>query len=315
MKILVSELIWPSGLAKLKETGQVEYDPQLWQDRRGLLQKVRDVDALIIRNQTQVDHTLLEAAHRLRVVGRLGVGLDNIDLSLTKAKKIKVVYGRNANAISVAEYVLACLLEASRFLSKAHQDVRQGHWNRKRFTGRELYGKQLGLIGLGEIAHRVAKRAQAFGLSIVGYDPFVTSHDFQVAETGISLVSLRELLSSSDFISIHVPLNEKTRGMITHRELKRMKRHAYLINTSRGSIVDERDLLEAVQSGGIAGAFLDVLAEEPISPDNPLLKVENIRITPHIAGLTEESQERVSLLVAEEVSKVLRGQPSLCVLD
>lgn len=313
MKILVSELIWPNGLAMLKQLGQVEYDPELWKDRKRLLQKVLDVEALIVRNQTQVDRALLEAAPKLRVVGRLGVGLDNIDLSLTKAKNIKVVYGRNANAISVAEYVLACILQASRFLYQANQDVRQGNWDRERFTGRELYGKQLGLIGLGEIAHRVAKRAVAFGLHIVGYDPFITSYDFQVSETGINLVPLRELLSSSDFISIHVPLNEKTKGMISQNELKLMKENAYIINTSRGGILDEQSLLKTVNSGAIAGAFLDVLAEEPVQPDNPLLQSPHIYITPHIAGLTDESQARTSLLVAEEVGKILRGQPSLCV--
>lgn len=313
MKILVSELIWPNGLAMLKQLGQVEYDPELWKDRKRLLQKVLDVEALIVRNQTQVDRALLEAAPKLRVVGRLGVGLDNIDLSLTKAKNIKVVYGRNANAISVAEYVLACILQASRFLYQANQDVRQGNWDRERFTGRELYGKQLGLIGLGEIAHRVAKRAVAFGLHIVGYDPFITSYDFQVSETGINLVPLRELLSSSDFISIHVPLNEKTRGMISQNELKLMKKTAFIINTSRGGILDEQSLFKTVNSGAIAGAFLDVLAEEPVQPDNPLLQSPHIYITPHIAGLTDESQARTSLLVAEEVGKILRGQPSLCV--
>lgn len=314
MKVLITELIWEVGIEALTPFAEVEYDPSLWNNRQALLEKVKEVDALIVRNQTKVDDELLQAGKNLKVVGRLGVGLDNIDLKIAKLLKIDVVYARNANAISVAEYVMSAMLEANRPLFKANEDVKQGNWNRKRFTGLELYGKTVGLVGMGEIAHRVAKRAIAFGMHVVGYDPFMTSYDFPAAETGIETVSFDQLLSRSDFISIHVPLTSQTRSMFSLPQFQSMKDTAYIINTARGGIIDERALLTAVYANNIAGAFLDVLEKEPIDPSDPLLECENIVITPHVAGLTEESQVRTSILVAEEVIKILQGQSALCVV-
>lgn len=314
MKILITELNWQIGIDKLKQIAEVEYDPNLWRKREELIEKVRDVDAIIVRNQTKVDDELLQAGKNLKVVGRLGVGLDNIDLQIAKQLKINVVYARNANAISVAEYVMAAMLEANRPLYTAHDDVKHGNWNRKRFTGVELYGKTLGLVGMGEIAHRTAKRAAAFGMQIVGYDPFMTTYDFPVAESGIQIVSFEQLLSLSDFISIHVPLTPQTRSMFSTQQFMSMKENAFIINTARGRIIDETALFEAVQEKKIAGAFLDVLEQEPIDPENSLLQSQNVVITPHIAGLTEESQVRTSILIAEEVIKILQGDDSLCVV-
>lgn len=314
MKVLITELIWEVGIDLLTPFAEVEYDPGLWNNRQALLEKVTEVDAIIVRNQTRVDDELLQAGKNLKVIGRLGVGLDNIDLQIAKLLKIDVVYARNANAISVAEYVMSAILEANRPLFKANEDVKQGNWNRKRFTGQELYGKTLGLVGMGEIAHRVAKRAIAFGMHVVGYDPFMTSYDFPAAETGIETVSFDQLLSRSDFISIHVPLTSQTRSMFSLPQLQSMKETAYIINTARGGIIDEKALLTAVYAGDIAGAFLDVLDNEPIDSTNPLLECENIVITPHVAGLTEQSQVRTSILVAEEVIKILQGQSALCVV-
>lgn len=312
MRVLITEIIWPIGLDKLKEFAEVEYEPELWKDCNVLLEKVKSVNAIIVRNQTRVNEELLKAGVDLRVVGRLGVGLDNIDIQAAKKMGIDVVFARNANAISVAEYVIASILEASRTLLTAHQDVRQGHWDRKRFTGSELYGKTLGLIGMGEIAHRTAKRASAFGMHIIGYDPFVTPYDYSVAETGIVLTSFSSLLQEADFISIHVPLNAQTASMMSMPEFKEMKSTAIIINTSRGGIINENALFEAIQQNQIAGAFLDVLEQEPIQSAHPLLQCERVVITPHIAGLTEESQVRTSLLVAKEVENVLRGKVALC---
>ncbi|MCA3749104.1 MAG: hydroxyacid dehydrogenase [Rubrobacter sp.] len=314
MKIVVSELLWPEGLAELRSLGEVVYDPGLWQRAGELRGRVGEAEALIVRNQTRVDNRLLRGAGRLRVVGRVGVGLDNIDLQAARKRGIKVVYARNANATSVAEYVLAAMLRACRELDAACEDVRAGSWDRARFTGVELCGKTLGLVGLGEISRRVARRAAAFGMRLLGYDPFVGPYDFPVAELGVRPVGLEELLESSDFVSLHLPLTPKTRNLLSLRELGRMRPEAWLINTSRGSIVNERALLEVLEKGAIGGAVLDVLEEEPPRPGSPLLSHERVLITPHVAGLTGESQVRSSVLVAREVGKVLRGESSLCVV-
>lgn len=316
MRILITEIIWNEGVEELVKQGlEVDYDENLWGNREKLLQVVKHYDAIIVRNQTKVDQELLEAGNRLKVVGRLGVGLDNIDTIAAKARDIKVIYARHANATSVAEYVMAAMLSANRPLHLADYDIRKGHWNRKKYTGEELADKTLGLIGLGEISHRVAKRANAFGMKVIGFDPFITEYDHIVSETGVQVKdSLEELLSVSDFVSLHVPLTAATKYLISETELNRMKPSAVIINTSRGGIIDENELSIALNNHTIAGAFLDVLEIEPISQSNRLLSCERVILTPHIAGLTNESQIRTSLLVAKEVAKILKGNPSLCTI-
>ncbi|MDQ1002548.1 D-3-phosphoglycerate dehydrogenase [Neobacillus niacini] len=316
MKALITELIWNEGIEELLRQGyEVNYDESLWNNRVKLVNLVKDYDAIIVRNQTKVDQELLNAGTRLKVVGRLGVGMDNIDIAAAKKRGIQVVYGRHANATSVAEYVLSAMLSANRPLHKANADIRAGYWNRKKFTGGEISNKSLGLVGLGEISHRVAKRALAFGMKVIGYDPFITEYDHIVSETGIQLIeSLEDVLTKSDFISFHVPLTPQTHHLISEFELRKMKPSAYIINTSRGGIINENALAAALKSQTIAGAFLDVLEVEPISQTNQLLSCETATITPHIAGLTDESQIRTSLLVAKEVVKILNGERSLCVV-
>ena len=314
MKILVTELIWPEGLKELESFGEVTYDPQLGQKPEELRELAASVDALIVRNQTQVDAALVEAAPSLKAVGRLGVGLDNIDLEVTRSRDILVVFARNANAVSVAEYVMVAMLECSRNLSAGNLDVRAGNWDRKRFTGTELYGKVLGLVGVGEIARRVARRADAFGMRVVGYDPFVAPYDYPVVEMGVELVSMDELLQAADFISLHVPLNKGTRDLFSFSAFEKMKSNAWLINTSRGGVVNEKDLARALDEDLIGGAVLDVLEEEPPAPDHPLFRHDRVILTPHVAGLTEEAQVNTSVLVAREIVKVLQGEPSLCVV-
>lgn len=316
MKALITELIWNEGIEELLRQGyEVNYDESLWNNRVKLLNLVKDYDAIIVRNQTKVDQELLNAGTRLKVVGRLGVGMDNIDIAAAKKRGLQVVYGRHANATSVAEYVLSAMLSASRPLHLANADIRAGYWNRKKFTGGEISNKTLGLVGLGEISHRVAKRALAFGMKVIGYDPFITEYDHIVSETGIQLIeSLEDVLTKSDFISFHVPLTPQTHHLISEFELRKMKPSAYIINTSRGGIINENALSASLKSQTIAGAFLDVLEVEPISQTNQLLSCETATITPHIAGLTDESQIRTSLLVAKEVVKILNGERSLCVV-
>lgn len=314
MKVLVTELIWPEGIKELESFGEVIYDPQLGQKPEELREQAASVDALIVRNQTQVDAALIEAASSLKAVGRLGVGLDNIDLEATRARDIPVVFARNANAVSVAEYVMAAMLECSRNLSAANRDVKGGNWDRKRFTGSELYGKTFGLVGMGEIARRVARRADAFGMRVVGHDPFVAPYDYPVVEMGVELVDMEELLRAADFISLHVPLNKGTRDLFSFSTFEKMKSDAWVINTSRGGVVNEKDLARALDEDLIGGAVLDVLEEEPPASEHPLLQHDNVILTPHVAGLTEEAQVNTSVLVAREVVKVLQGEPSLCVV-
>lgn len=311
MKVLVTELIWPEGIEALERSATVEYDPDLWGDTDALIARVASADALIVRNRTRVDASLLRAGESLRAVGRLGVGLDNIDLTAARDLGIPVIVARNANATSVAEYVMAAVLRICRDLSGADADVRAGGWDRRRFTGTEVHGKTLGLVGVGEISQRVARRAVAFGMRVLGHDPFVAPYDYAISEIGVEPVSLEDLLELSDFVSLHVPLNDGTRSLVSGGAFERMKPTAWLINTSRGGVVDETELARALGGGGIGGAVLDVLSKEP--PDgSPLLEQERLILTPHVAGLTEEAQMNTSVLVAHEVLKILRGEPSLC---
>jgi D-3-phosphoglycerate dehydrogenase/(S)-sulfolactate dehydrogenase len=313
MKIVITELNWPEGIEILEAKGwDVVYDPALWQDRARLRDELRNADALIVRNQTQVDAELLGWEHRLKVIGRLGVGLDNLDLPSAAARGIPIVYAKDANAISVAEYVLAGIFQFCRKLREGSADVKTGGWNRKLFTGEELYGKTLGLIGTGEIGHRVAARARAMGMHVIGFDPFVTPYSFAVMETGIEPVELDRLFRESDFISLHAPLTPDTRNLINADAFRRMKPSAVVINSARGGLVNEADLNAALERGTIAGALLDVLEQEPPPKDHPLFRHDNCIITPHIAGLTEASQQRTSRMVSVEVARELEGRPSLC---
>ncbi len=313
MRIVITELNWPSGIELLKSKGwDVIYDPDLWKDRNRLREQLASADAVIVRNQTKIDAELLNWNHHLKVIGRLGVGLDNIDLQATADKNIQVIVGKNANATSVAEYVISSMFAFSRLLKEAAESVRSGEWNRKKYSGAELSGKTLGLIGVGEIGHRVAVRARILGIKVIGYDPFVAPYDYPVMETGIELVSCERVIAESDFISLHVPLTAQTRNLLNLVAFSRMKKSAVVINSARGGVVNEADLNEALQSGMIAGAVLDVLEQEPPPLDHPLLLRDNCLITPHIAGLTEESQDRTAELVSAEVINVLEGRSSLC---
>ncbi|GAB4073096.1 hypothetical protein GCM10028778_07200 [Barrientosiimonas marina] len=314
MKVLVTELMWEDGINELKRQGcRVDYDQELGRRRDELLELAPHYDALIVRNETQVDSVLLDAAKHAQVIGRLGVGLDNIDLKAAEVRNKPVIAAKHANATSVAEYVIAAMLDAYRPLIEADADVRKGRWDRRFFTGFELNKRTLGLVGMGEIAQRVATRAKALGMDVIGYDPFVTPYDHIVAETGVRPVeTLDTLLQESDFVSVHVPLTRATKHMIHKANLPLMKRHAYIINSARGGIVQEQDLMEAVKREQVAGAYLDVLEQEPVPSDSPLAQIEAIRLSPHIAGLTDEAQSRTAMLVAREVINVLHGRESLC---
>ncbi|AJY77542.1 hydroxyacid dehydrogenase [Paenibacillus beijingensis] len=306
MKIVISEWNEESGIRLLRDKGwSVLYEPELYRDPQRLRRELDEADAFIVRNQTKVDAAVINGAPRLKVIGRLGVGLDNIDLKAAEASGVKVVYAKNANAASVAEYVMGAMLTIARPLLPAHADVRRGGWARKQFTGFELYGKTVGLIGVGEIGHRLAGRAKAFGMKVIGCDPLVSPYDYPVMETGVEPVSVQRLLGDADFVSIHVPLTAQTKNLIDGNAIASMKSQAYLINTSRGGVVNETDLFAALSRRSIAGAVLDVLEREPPEPGYPLFALDNCIVTPHIAGLTNESQVRVSELVARDVIQIL----------
>ncbi|PZA07231.1 MULTISPECIES: hydroxyacid dehydrogenase [unclassified Meiothermus] len=304
--ILVCEFITPSGLERLRQSGlEVQYDPDLWKERDALKARLAEATALIVRNQTQVDAELLSAGPKLRVVGRLGVGLDNINQADLAARGVKLYFARGINAVGVAEYVMAAMLHLARNLAGAAAHVAGGGWNRSAFGGFELSGKTLGLIGLGEVGLRVARRAGAFGMKVVAADPQRLPWESAVEELGITLTSLEEVLRQAQFLSLHAPLTPETRHLIRAETLALLPKGAYLINTARGELVHNEDLAAALRSGRLAGAVLDVVDEEPLPEHHVLRGVDNLWITPHVAGLTAEAQEQVGVRVAEGVLRAL----------
>ncbi|BCG60706.1 hydroxyacid dehydrogenase [Paenibacillus sp. URB8-2] len=308
MNIVITEWNAPNGLARLEQEGHhVYYDPGLWNSPE-LSEAVKEADALIVRNQTRVNADLIEAAPRLKVIGRLGAGLDNIDLDAAARRHIPVVTAGSANASSVAEYVIAAIFHSARRLGDAADSVRSGGWPRQQFTLHEIGGKTLGLIGVGEIGRRTGARAKALGMKVLGCDPRLEKDGDTAAEAGIIPADLNRVLAESDYISLHVPLLPSTLGLIGASALNLVKPTAVLINTSRGAVVDEEALIGALSANRLAGAVLDVLGEEPPLKDHPLLALPTCTITPHIAGLTQESQEQISEIVSAEVISALRGQ-------
>lgn len=304
--IIVCEFITPGGLERLQQSGlEVHYDPNLWKDRQALKARLTEASALIVRNQTRVDAELLAAAPKLRVVGRLGVGLDNIVQADLKTYGVQLYFARGINANGVAEYVLAAMLHLARNVAGAAAHVAEGGWNRAAFGGFELSGKTLGLVGLGEVGLRVAKRARAFGMKVVASDPARLPWESAVVDLEIELVSTPEVLRRAQFLSLHAPLTPETRALIRAETLATMPKGSFLINTARGELVHQADLVTALRAGHLAGAVLDVVDPEPLPAKHLLRGVENLWITPHVAGLTAEAQEAVGLRVAEGVLNLL----------
>jgi phosphoglycerate dehydrogenase-like enzyme len=301
--ILVAEELDPRGLELLEGGGYPFcYEPNLWRAPEALRQALAGATALIVRNRIRVDGALLEAAPRLRVVGRLGTGLDNVDQEALGARGVALVHAPGANAPGVAEYVLAALFHLARGLPRAAQGE-----DRLALGGFELAGKTLGLVGLGEVGLRVAHRAKTLGMRVVGYDPLRRPWEAALEVAGVEFLPLEEVLAEAQFLSLHAPLTPETRGLVGREVLARMRPGTYLINTARGELVDHHALYEALRSGHLAGAVLDVTDPEPLPPDHPLRELENCLLTPHIAGLTRESQARVGERVVRGVLEVLRA--------
>lgn len=308
--VLVSEDMAGPALDELRARYDVLVEPELWRDPDALAERISGCRGLLVRNQTMVTRTLFGAADRLEVVGRAGAGLDNIDRKAAGEADVVVCYAPDQNALSVAELGMGMLLALARRLLPAAQSTRSGGWNRRAFTGSELYGKTLGIIGFGRIGFLMAMRARAFGMRILAHDPFLSPHGVTVVETGATLVGLDDLLAESDVVSCHLPSTPATRGFLDAGRFGMMKPTALFLNLSRGEVVDEPALLEALRTGRIRGAGLDVRASEPPEP-SPLEAMENVLLTPHIAAFTEEAQDRVLSAVCRDLAAVLEGRPPL----
>lgn len=313
--IVVSEYVDPGALELLRAHHPVHYDPELYRHPGRLAKALLEAEALIVRNQTQVNLALLTHAPKLKVVGRVGVGLDNLDLALLRERGILVTWAPGTNAISVAEYVLGVMLEASRRFAAISGRLHQGEWDRQAAIGRELYGKVLGIVGLGDIGGRLAKRALALGMRVLATDPVIHDSTFAVQEYQVGRTDLATLLRESDFVSLHAPLLPSTRHLINAETLALMKPGAYLINTARGGLIDEAALAEALKQGKLAGAALDVRQHEPPGENDPLRGLPNVLLTPHIAGVTVEANQRASLHIAQDILRVLSGERPLSLVS
>lgn len=307
-RILISEFMDPPAVESLRGTFDVEYAPELVDDRAKLLARVAAADALIVRNRSRVDRELLAAAPRLRVVGRLGVGLDNIDVLACEAAGIAVYPATGANSLAVAEYVVtvAMVLLRGAYLSSA--EVAEGRWPRARMSqGRETAGKTLGLIGFGDIGRKTAQLAQNIGMRVLAYDPALAPSAPVWTESGVCRRELDALLSESDVVSLHVPLADSTRGLLDASRLAQMKPESILINTARGGVIDEAALATALRAGRLGGAAVDVFEDEPLRAGSSLVGAPNLILTPHIGGVTRESNERVSALIADRIHGFFRN--------
>ena len=306
-RILVVEPVAQAGVDLLAATHETDLRVGLGRDALlGLLAEGGGWDALVVRSQTRVDAELLSAAApRLSVVGVASVGVDRIDVEAATRAGVMIVNAPTGNTIAAAEHTMALMLALLRHVPTADASLRAGEWERGRYTGRELRGKTLGLIGLGKIGKAVARRAAGFEMRIITSDPYLTEE--QASEFGARLVGLAELLHRSDVISVHTPLNAQTRGMIGRAQLEATKPGAFLLNVARGGIVDEHALADALASGQLAGAAVDVYSAEPMAADNPLRGAANLVLTPHLGASTAEAQDRVAIEMAEQVLMALAG--------
>ncbi|HVO61051.1 MAG TPA: phosphoglycerate dehydrogenase [Terriglobales bacterium] len=301
MKIVVAEKISASAVDTLKEPGWAVVTPDQLDGK--LAAELEAADALIVRSAVQVDTALLEHANKLRVVGRAGVGVDNIDVDAATRKGIAVMNTPGANAVAVAEHTMGLMLTMARFIARANELMHAGKWEKKSLQGSELRGKALGIIGLGRIGMEVARRARAFGMDVVAHDPFVSAA--VVKEHGIRMLDLPEVYALADYLTLHVGLTPQTAGMINTASIAKMKEGVRIVNCARGELVNEADLAAALQQGRVAAAALDVFAEEPPT-NSPLISLPNVILTPHIGGSTHEAQEAVGVQIALQIKEYLK---------
>ncbi|MDH4177456.1 MAG: phosphoglycerate dehydrogenase, partial [Thermoleophilia bacterium] len=299
MRVLVREPIAEAGIALLRERFEVEVDAT------SPLEEVIDrFDAVIVRSATDLTAELIERAERLKVIGRAGVGMDNVDVAAATRRGIVVANAPESTVVSAAEQTIGLILAMARNIPQAHAALKERRWERKRWSGFELDGKVLSIIGFGRIGQQVGRRALGLGMRVVAYDPFVGEERFR--DTGVDRAeTLQEALAAGDVVTLHSPLTEETRGLIDDAAITAMKDGARLVNVARGALVDEAALVDAIRSGKLAGAALDVFPSEPY--DGPLLDLDAVVVTPHLAASTEEAQDRAGVIIAEQVRAALEG--------
>jgi len=297
-KILISDPISNRGLEILGKAKNVKCDIKTGLSPEELKQIIPEYDAIIVRSETKLTAKIIEAAHRLKVIGRAGIGLDNVDLAAATKKGIVVMNTPQENAIAAAEHTIAMMFSIARKVPQATASLRGGKWEKKKFMGVEIYNKVFGIVGIGVIGTIVADRAKALKMKVIAYDPYISREAAE--KKGIDLVSLDELLGLADFISVHTPLTDETRNLINKDSFAKMKKGVIIINCARGGIINEKDLYEAIKGGKVAGAALDVFEKEPAT-GNPLFELEEVIATPHLGASTGEAQENVATAIAQQM--------------
>jgi len=305
MKILVSDAVSVEGVELLQKEYEVDFKPGLSAEE--LLRIIPEYDALVVRSETKVTKAVLDVAIKLKAIGRAGVGVDNIDVAEATKKGIIVLNAPEGNTIAATEHTMAMMLSLARNIPQAHASLKNGKWLRSKMMGVEMRGKTLGILGLGRIGSGVAKRALAMEMNIVAYDPFISAD--QAKTMGIKLVELAEVFPVADFITLHLPKTAETKNLLNKENFAKMKPGVRIINCARGGVVNEGDLAEAIEQGIVAGAAIDVFEKEPVDFDNPLLKLDQVVVTPHLGASTAEAQVGVSVDVAESIIAVLKGEP------
>ena len=305
-RILVADPIAEDGVSRLQAAGEVEVALKLTEDQ--LVERIGPFQALVVRSETKVTAKVIAAGGKLRVIGRAGVGVDNIDVEAASAHGVLVVNAPTGNTVAAAEHTMALMLALARNVARGDASLRAGQWERSKLVGSELRGKTLAVVGLGKIGAEVARMAQGLQMRVVAFDPLVSQE--RAEQVGVELCSLDEALAQADVLTVHTPLSDATRGLIGQAQLARLPQGARVLNVGRGGIVDETALADAVRQGHLAGAAVDVFTKEPPSPENPLLQVPGILVTPHLGASTVEAQLSVATDVAEQIAEVLAGRPA-----
>ncbi len=302
-KVLVADQINEKGINDLKDVAEVVTDFAITKEE--LLKVIKDFDAIIVRSRTKVTREIIEASENLKIIARAGVGVDNVDIQAATERGIMVINSPESTSITVAEHTMGLILSLTRKIAIADSSVKQGKWDKSRFMGIELNSKTLGVIGMGRIGSQVVTRSKAFGMNTLVYDPYIT--DKTASELGVTVVDFETLIKNSDVMTIHVPLTPETKHLIAKPQFEMMKENAFIVNCARGGIINEDDLYEALSTGKIRGAGLDVFEKEP-PESSPLLDLDNVVLTPHIAASTSEAQRDAAIIVANEIKKVFNGQ-------
>jgi D-3-phosphoglycerate dehydrogenase len=303
MKILISDNLAKVGVELLQQRGKFEVDFKPGLKPEELKAQIGAYEGLIVRSESKVTAEVIAAADKLKVIGRAGTGVDNIDVAAATQRGIVVMNAAAGNSVTTAEHTISLLMSLARKIPQAHAKLKDGKWDKKSFMGTELMGKTLGIIGLGNIGKIVAARALGLAMKVVAYDPFITKEVAQKA--GIELGTLDDIFTRADFITVHTPLTEETRGIVGAAAFEKMKKGVRVINCARGGLVDEQALYDAIKAGKVAGAALDVFVQEPVPEDHPLLTLDEVIVTPHLGASTTEAQDSVALVIAEQVANFL----------